>query len=121
MYSSPISTLTLISEVAIAWMLMPFAASVANIWCAMPAWLRMPTPTIETLHDVGVGDDALEADLGLGALEHGQRARQIGPADGEGEIGVDAVAADRLHDHVDVDAVARTRARRWPRRRPGGP
>ena len=109
-YSSPISTLTLISEVEIAWMLMPLSASVANIWCAMPAWLRMPTPMTEILHHLGVGDDALEADLVVGALQHRQRPRQIGPADREGEVGVLAVAADRLDDHVDVDAVARQRA-----------
>ena len=67
----------------------------------------MPTPTTEILHDIGVGADALVADLVAGALQHRQRPRQIGPADREGEVGVDAVAADRLHDHVDVDAVAR--------------
>src|SRR5881409_290712 len=38
-----------ISEVEIIWMLIPSLESVANIFAATPPWLRMPTPTIETL------------------------------------------------------------------------
>ena len=38
-----------ISEVEIIWMLMPSRARAENIRAATPAWLRMPTPTMETL------------------------------------------------------------------------
>src|SRR3546814_7868585 len=47
--SSSISTLTLISLVEIAWMLMPLSASARNIVLATPAWLFIPTPTTLTL------------------------------------------------------------------------
>src|SRR5260221_4497885 len=47
MYFSSITTEILISEVEIIWMLMPSSARVRNIWLAIPAWVRMPTPTIE--------------------------------------------------------------------------
>ena len=46
---SSITHETAISEDEIIWMLMPSLASVANIFEATPEWLRMPTPTIETL------------------------------------------------------------------------
>ena len=49
MYFRSISTETLISEVVMTLMLTPSAARAANIFCATPAWLRMPMPTIETL------------------------------------------------------------------------
>jgi hypothetical protein len=40
---------TAISEVEIIWMLMPSRESVSNMRAATPEWLRMPTPTMETL------------------------------------------------------------------------
>ena len=43
--SSSIITLTLISEVEIAWMLIPRSLSALNMVLATPAWLFMPTPT----------------------------------------------------------------------------
>ncbi len=49
MYFSSITTEILISEVEIIWMLMPSSARVRNILLAMPAWVRMPTPTMDTL------------------------------------------------------------------------
>src|SRR6266851_7114018 len=48
-YFSSITTEILISEVEIIWMLMPSSARVRNIWLAIPAWVRKPTATIETL------------------------------------------------------------------------
>src|SRR5712692_9023268 len=48
-YLSSMTHETAISEVEIIWMLMPSWASVVNIFAATPEWLRMPTPTIETL------------------------------------------------------------------------
>src|SRR6185295_4943497 len=48
-YFSSITTVILISEVEIIWMLMPSSASVRNICAAIPAWERMPMPTIDTL------------------------------------------------------------------------
>ena len=46
---SSITTVILISEVEIIWMLMPSSASVRNMRAAMPACERMPMPTIDTL------------------------------------------------------------------------
>ena len=43
------STLIFSSEVEMTWRLMPRSASVANIVCATPGRVRMPSPTIETL------------------------------------------------------------------------
>ena len=40
---------TLISEVETIIMLMPSLARIWNMVEAMPGWLRMPTPTMETL------------------------------------------------------------------------
>src|SRR6267378_534631 len=48
-YLSSITHETAISEVEIIWMLMPSLASVSNILAATPEWLRMPTPTMDTL------------------------------------------------------------------------
>src|SRR3546814_6542934 len=45
--SSSIRTLTLISLVEMARILMPRSASDLNIPAAMPAWLFMPTPTTD--------------------------------------------------------------------------
>src|SRR5690606_13197652 len=49
MYFSSTTTVILISEVEIIWMLMPSSASVRNICAAMPACERMPMPTTDTL------------------------------------------------------------------------
>ena len=49
MYFSSITTVILISEVEIIWMLMPSSASVRNILLATPTCERMPTPTSPTL------------------------------------------------------------------------
>src|SRR3546814_16854455 len=46
--SSSISTLTLISLVEIAWMLMPMSASARNLVLATPAWPYLLTPTTPT-------------------------------------------------------------------------
>src|SRR5258708_2706791 len=43
------STLILISEVEMTWMLTPFSPSALNIVWATPVWLLMPTPITETL------------------------------------------------------------------------
>src|SRR5215510_12544431 len=48
-YLSSITHDVAISDVEIIWMLMPSRASAANIVAATPAWLRIPTPTIDTL------------------------------------------------------------------------
>src|SRR5215468_2092252 len=48
-YLSSITHDVAISDVEIIWMLMPSRASAANIVAATPEWLRMPTPTIDTL------------------------------------------------------------------------
>src|SRR5206468_2630250 len=48
-YLSSMTHDTAISDVEIIWMLMPSRASAANIIEATPEWLRMPTPTMETL------------------------------------------------------------------------
>src|SRR5689334_18411630 len=48
-YSSGISTLTLISDVVMARILIRRSASASNICAAMPALERMPTPTALTL------------------------------------------------------------------------
>ena len=48
-YLSSITQETAISEVEIIWMLMPSRDSAVNIVAATPEWLRMPTPTMETL------------------------------------------------------------------------
>src|SRR5262249_51923275 len=48
-YLSSITHDTAISDVEIIWMLMRSRDSVWNIRAATPEWLRMPTPTIETL------------------------------------------------------------------------
>src|SRR5205823_1484672 len=48
-YLSSITQDTAISEVEIIWMLMPSLESAANMRAATPEWLRMPTPTMETL------------------------------------------------------------------------
>src|SRR5882724_5531254 len=48
-YLSSMTHDTAISDVEIIWMLMPSRASVANIVDATPEWLRIPTPTMETL------------------------------------------------------------------------
>src|SRR5436190_15475972 len=57
-YSAAISTLTLISEVEITWMLIPLSASVWNICLATPASLRMPTPMTDILTTLGSGFSA---------------------------------------------------------------
>src|SRR5437667_271193 len=48
-YFSSTTTEILISEVEIICTLMPSAASTSNMRAAMPAWVRMPMPTIDTL------------------------------------------------------------------------
>src|SRR6476659_1602773 len=48
-YSASISSENLISEVVMARMLTPRAASALNARAATPAWLRMPTPITDTL------------------------------------------------------------------------
>src|SRR5207244_431914 len=48
-YLSSITQETAISEVEIIWMLMPSLESAENMRAATPEWLRMPTPTMETL------------------------------------------------------------------------
>src|SRR5205809_70349 len=48
-YLSSMTHDTAISDVEIIWMLIPSRASAANIWEATPEWLRIPTPTMETL------------------------------------------------------------------------
>src|SRR5262249_56653417 len=48
-YLSSMTHETAISEVEIIWILMPSRARAANMVEATPEWLRMPTPTIETL------------------------------------------------------------------------
>src|SRR2546422_72217 len=48
-YLSSMTHETAISDVEIIWMLMPSRPSAANIVEATPEWLRMPTPTMETL------------------------------------------------------------------------
>src|SRR3990167_885942 len=85
---------TLISEVVIARMLMPFSASVLNMVCATPAWLRMPMPMTDTNVvkvsvirsdlDLGGGDrEDVDALLGQ-RLEHGLRdARMAAHADAD--------------------------------------
>src|SRR5439155_22352066 len=47
-YFSSITTEILISDVEIIWMLMPSAESTSNLRAAMPACVRIPTPTIDT-------------------------------------------------------------------------
>src|SRR5262249_10156900 len=47
-YFSSMTTEILISEVEIIWMLMPSAERTSNMRAAIPACVRMPTPTIET-------------------------------------------------------------------------
>ena len=42
------STLTLISEVEMTWILMPFSERVRNMVWATPGWARMPMPMMET-------------------------------------------------------------------------
>src|SRR3989344_4206982 len=53
MYFSSMTTEVLISEVVIIWMLMPSSDRVLNMVEAMPTWLRMPMPTMETLQILG--------------------------------------------------------------------
>src|SRR5262249_33943486 len=48
-YLSSITHETAISDVEIIWMLIPSVDIARNIRAATPAWLRMPTPTMETL------------------------------------------------------------------------
>src|SRR5213078_968637 len=48
-YLASITTEILISEVEIIWMLIPSLESTSNMRAAMPACVRMPTPTIDTL------------------------------------------------------------------------
>src|SRR5262249_1627391 len=48
-YLASTTTEILISDVEIIWMLIPSAASTSNMRAAMPACVRMPTPTIDTL------------------------------------------------------------------------
>src|SRR5205823_13935805 len=48
-YLSSITHDTAISDVEIIWMLMPSFDSAPNMTAATPEWLRMPTPTMETL------------------------------------------------------------------------
>ena len=48
-YLSSMTQETAISDVEIIWMLMPSADSASNMRAATPEWLRMPTPTMETL------------------------------------------------------------------------
>ena len=43
------TTEILISLVEIIWMLTPVLARTSNIFAATPEWLRMPTPTMESL------------------------------------------------------------------------
>src|SRR6185369_241600 len=49
MYFSSTTTEVLISDVEIIWILTPSRARAPNILEAMPAWVRMPMPTRETL------------------------------------------------------------------------
>ena len=87
-YSSAISTLTLISEVEITWMLMPFSASALNIACATPAWLRMPTPITEIFTTFESGLSAVIARACRGSPPAPpRRGRDRPSADGEGHVG----------------------------------
>ena len=56
------------------------------------------------LGDVGRAVDVVEADRGLGLVQHVDRALIVGGRHREGEVGGGAVGGDVLHDHVDVDA-----------------
>src|SRR6185295_1570918 len=47
-YFASMTTEILISDVEIIWMLMPSPASTSNMRAAMPACVRIPTPTIDT-------------------------------------------------------------------------
>ena len=110
-YSSAISTLILISEVEITWMLMPFSARVLNMRWATPAWLRMPTPMTETLATFGSGCSAAIAELGVALVQHLACARSRSAL---ATVKVRSVMSpslrDVLHDHVDIDVGVGQRA-----------
>ena len=65
---------------------MPRSASVSNIFAAMPALERMPTPTALILATASVADQLVEADRRLALLEHGDRLGEAARRHGEGQV-----------------------------------
>ena len=96
--------LTLISDVVIAWMLMPLSASAErNIFAATPAWLRMPMPTTETLATSAEWVTLEEPDLVLHpiAVMTSIALRKSLRATVKVMLAVEPSGRDILHDHVD--------------------
>ena len=103
---------------------MPSSASVSNIRAATPAWLRMPSPTIETLAMSLVGLDAARRRArARPASTSASALSEVGLRHGEGQVGR-AVGAGVLDDHVDDDVGVgdgAEDARREARAGPGTP
>ena len=95
-YSAAISTLTLISEVEITWMLMPFSASVWNIVLGDAGVAAHADADDRDLGDVGIGLQRREAELALALARAPSTARaRSALADGEGQVGGVAVGRRR--------------------------
>ena len=77
---------TLISEVEIMSMLIPASANVENMRAATPGWLRMPTPTMETLATLSSDKTDCGAELLADGLENHEGAAEIGPGHGERNV-----------------------------------
>ncbi len=102
------TTETLISEVEIISILIRSAASTLNIVDATPEWVRMPTPTTETLATASLWRTPT-APISFGrALDDFERALQVLAPDGEGHVGA-AVGAGILNNHIDDDSRVRDR------------
>ena len=117
MYLAATTTEILISEVEIIWMLIPSRARTSNMRAAMPACVRIPTPTMDTLDDVEVAQHLARADLSRQAAHQLERLVVVGAGDGERHVG-GAVRAGVLDDHVHDDA-GRGHGAEEPRRHPG--
>ena len=92
----------------------------SNMRAATPAWLRMPTPTMDTLATRSSAATPAAPDLRGHARPAPCSARaRSARAQGERDVGV-AVAADVLHDHVHHDVLAAPSRRTPGRRCPAG-
>ena len=100
-------------------MLMPSSASTWNIFAATPAWLRMPTPTIETL----AISSSVSTPVGLDRLGRPSSSRPCALARSAlATVKVRSVlpsCGDVLDDHVDDDVPSRRARRRSSPPRPG--
>ena len=98
------STLTLISDVEITSMLMPFSARVRNIVWATPGCVAHADADDGYLGHARIMRHVAIANRRGCLLDRVKRAMEVAAADGESEIGSFAVLRHVLHDHVDVDA-----------------